>query len=96
MSSTNIAVLCLLNFFTKGKELNKNIVVYKRQALYNDALDARGIYKLRLYVDLETTYDNNAYTITSTYYNNTEVLKLYSTHLTSSISLDILIKYRIT
>ena len=44
--STNIAIPCLPNFFTKEKGPNRNTAVYKRQALYNGALGARGIYKL--------------------------------------------------
>ncbi len=68
----------------------------KRQALYDGALGARGIHELRSYVDPETAYDNNAYTITSTYHGGTGALKLYSTHLTPSMSPDIPIEYRMT
>ncbi len=94
--STNIAASYLLNFFTEGKELNENIAVCKRQALYDGTLDAREIYELRSYIDLERAYDNNAYTITSTYHGGIGALKLYSTHLTPSMSLDISIEYRMT
>ncbi len=95
MPSMNTAISYLPNFFTEGKGLNKNTAVCKRQALYNGALGARKIYKLQLYVNLETAYDNNTYMITSTYYGGTGALKLYSIYLTPSISPDILIKYRI-
>ena len=54
------------------------------------------MYKLRLYVNLETAYDNNAYTITSTYYGGIGALKLYSIYLTPSMSPEILIEYRMT
>ena len=47
----------------------------KRQALYDGALGARGIHELRSYVDPETAYDNNAYTITSTYHGGTGALR---------------------
>ena len=94
--STNTAAPCLPNFFTEGKGPNGNTAVCKRQALYDGALGARGVHKLRSYVDLETAYDNNAYTITSTYHGGTGALKLYSTHLTPSMSPEIPIEYRMT
>ena len=94
--SMNTAAPCLPNFFTEGKGPNGSTAVCKRQALYDGALGARGIHELRSYVDLETAYDNNAYTITSTYHGGTGALKLYSTHLTPSMSPDIPIEYRMT
>ena len=94
--STNTAAPCLPNFFTEGKGPNGNTAVCKRQALYDGALGARGIHELRSYVDPETAYDNNAYTITSTYHGGTGALKLYSTHLTPSMSPGIPIEYRMT
>ena len=94
--STNTAAPCLPNFFMEGKGPNGNTAVCKRQALYDGALGARGMHKLRSYVDTETAYDNNAYTITSTYHGGTGALKLYSTHLTPSISPEIPIEYRMT
>ena len=56
----------------------------KRQALYNGALDTRGVHELRLYVDPETAYDNNAYTITLTYYSGSGDLTIYITYSTLS------------
>ena len=94
--STNTAAPCLPNFFTEGKGPNGNTAVCKRQALYDGALGARGIHELRSYVDPETAYDNNAYTITSTYHGGTGALKLYSTHLTPPMSPGIPIEYRMT
>ena len=94
--STNTAAPCLPNFFTEGKGPNGNTAVCKRQALYDGALGARGIHELRSYVDPETAYDKNAYTITSTYHGGTGALKLYSTHLTPSMSPDISIEYQMT
>ena len=58
MPSTNTAIPYLPNFLTEGKWPNRNTAVCKRQALYDGALGARGIYELRSYVDLETAYDN--------------------------------------
>ena len=94
--STNTAAPCLPNFFTEGKGPNRNTAVCKRQALYDGALGARGMHELRSYADPETAYDNNAYTITSTYHGGTGALKLYSTHLTPSMSPEISIEYRMT
>lgn len=82
VSSTNIVTSYLPNFFTKRKEFNENIVVCKRQALYDNTLDVREIHELRLYVDPKTIYDNNAYTITSIYYDDSSNLTIYSTHST--------------
>lgn len=94
--STNTATSCLPNFFTEGKGPNGNTAVCKRQALYDGALGARGIHELRLYVNPETAYDNNAYTITSTYYGGYGDLTIYSTHPTPSNDPQNLIEYRMT
>ena len=94
--STNTAAPCLPNFFTEGKGPNGSTAVCKRQALYDGALGARGVHELRSYVDPETAYDNNAYTITSTYHGGTGALKLYSTHLVPSMSSGIPIEYGMT
>ncbi|KAL8729485.1 MAG: hypothetical protein Q9166_004733 [cf. Caloplaca sp. 2 TL-2023] len=74
----------LLNFFleVKGPDGAENVA--KRQALYDGAVGARGIHRLRSYIE-PTTLDNNmAYTITSTYHPTNGVLVLYCTHLTRS------------
>ena len=82
--STNTAALCLPNFFTKGKGPNRNAAVCKRQALYDGAVGARGIHELRSYIGQEMLFDNNAYTVTSTYHGGSGALKLYTTHCTRS------------
>ncbi|OAT10224.1 hypothetical protein BDBG_05891 [Blastomyces gilchristii SLH14081] len=61
------------------------LAVATRQACYDGALGARGImHALQSYQQdgLGSTYDNSAYTLTSTYHGGT--LKLYTTHLTES------------
>ena len=94
--STNTAAPCLPNFFTEGKGPNGNTAVCKRQALYDGALGARGIHELRSYVDPETAYDNNAYTITSTYHGGSGDLTIYTTHPTLSTNAQNLTDYRMT
>ncbi len=57
---------------------------------------ARGVHELRSYIDGETLYDNNAYTITSTYHGDTGDLKIYSMHPTSSKDPQNPIEYHMT
>lgn len=52
------------------------------------------MHSLRAYRQQEPTYDNNAYTITSTYHSG--VLKLYTAHLTPPSGLDNRPKYVMT
>ena len=58
--------------------------VYKRQALYNGVLSARGVYKLWSYIDPETSYNDNTYMIASIYHGGSRALKLYITYYTRS------------
>ena len=96
MPSTNTAAPCLPNFFTEGKGPNRNTAVCKRQALYDGAVGARGVHELRAYVGQEMLFDNNAYTVTSTYHGGTGDLTIYSTHPTLSNDPQNPIKYRTT
>lgn len=77
--STNPAAPCLPNFFTEGKGPKGATDVCKLQATYDGALGARAMHQLRSYIDPETAYDNNAYTINSTYHPS-GLLTLYTTH----------------
>jgi len=86
----------LSNFFTKTKDFKETIDVCMQQALYNNAMNVRKIYELRLYINLETIYDNNAYTIASTYYDDSKTLKLYITHYTLLINSNCDYEYRMT
>ena len=92
--STNTTAPCVPNFFTEAKGPDGSAAVFKRQALYDGAVGARGIHELRSYVDSDTAHDNNAYTISSTYHNGN--LRLYTTHPTPSTKPDIPIEYRMT
>ena len=69
--------------------------VNKLQALYDGALGARAMHELRSYVDPDTAFDNNAYTITSTYHPS-GLLAIHTTHPTPSGRPKIPIKYRMT
>lgn len=81
--STNTAAPCLPNFFTEVKGPGGNAAVCKRQAMYDGALGARGVHELRSYINSEMTYDNNAYTITSTYHSG-GMLTMHAAHPTVS------------
>lgn len=66
------------NYLFQAKGPDGSLSVATRQACYDGALGARGIHSLQSYKQLEPQYDNNAYTITSTYHGGT--LKMYTTH----------------
>ena len=93
--STNTAAPCLPNFFTEAKGPKGTTDVCKRQALYDGAVDTRGIHELRSYIGQETIFDNNTYTITSTYHHS-NLLTIYTTHPTTSESPTNPIEYHIT
>ncbi|OJD24584.1 hypothetical protein ACJ73_04049 [Blastomyces percursus] len=68
--------------FLEAKGPDGFLAVATRQACYDGALGARGMHALQSYQQdgSRSTYDNSAYTLTSTYHGGT--LKLYTTHLT--------------
>lgn len=72
------------NFFLAAKGPNGTASVARRQACYDGALGARGMYSLQSYGEEEPVYNNNAYTITSIYSDGQ--LKLYICHPTQPIS----------
>ena len=85
----------LPNFFTEAKGPDGSAAVAKRQACFDGALGARGIHKLRSFeADPTLAYDNNAYTITSTYNDGT--LKLYTTHLIQASDIEDSPEYHMT
>jgi hypothetical protein len=67
------------NFFLAAKGPDGSAAVAKRQACYDGALGARAMHSLRSYGQDEPVYDNNAYTITSTYLDGQ--LKMYASHV---------------
>lgn len=81
ISTTQGQALALPNIFLEAKGPNESAVVIKRQACFDDALGARDIHKLRSFKANHTlAYDNNAYTIISTYHDGQ--LKMYTIHST--------------
>ncbi|EQL29971.1 hypothetical protein BDFG_07459 [Blastomyces dermatitidis ATCC 26199] len=70
------------NFVFEAKGPDGSLAVATRQACYDGALGARGMHALQSYQQGEPTYDNNAYTLTSTYHGGQ--LKLYTTHVSKS------------
>lgn len=93
--STDTTAPCLPNFFTEGKGPKGLADVNKLQAMYDGAMGARGMHELRSYVDPETAFDNNAFTITSTYHHNGP-LTMYTTHPVKSTNSEIPIEYRMS
>lgn len=67
------------NFFLAAKGPDGSAAVAKRQACYDGALGARGMHSLQLYGRDAPVYDNNAYTMTSTYHDGQ--LKMYTSHV---------------
>ncbi|MCJ1248804.1 serine/threonine protein kinase [Trapelia coarctata] len=67
------------NFFLEAKAPSGGADVGKRQACYDGALGARAIHHLQSYNE-GPVYDNNAYTISSTYGNG--YLEMFSSHPT--------------
>ncbi|KAF2803010.1 uncharacterized protein BDZ99DRAFT_400783 [Mytilinidion resinicola] len=66
------------NFFLATKGPDGSLAVAGRQACYDGALGARGMHSLQSYGKDEPVFDNNAYTITSTYHGGT--LGMYTSH----------------
>lgn len=85
----------LANFFAEVKSPDGKAPANELQAMYDGAIGARGVHELRLYVDPETAFDNNAYTITSTY-RPSGLLTIHTTHPTPSEGPTNSIKYRMT
>ncbi|MCJ1468531.1 hypothetical protein MMC07_007160 [Pseudocyphellaria aurata] len=92
--STDTSRPCLPNFFVECKGPKGDLEVAHRQALYYGDLGARGMHKLRSYVDTNTAYDSNAYTITCTYC--TGLLKIYAIHISPSENPEFSEEYRMT
>lgn len=85
----------LPNFFTEVKGPDGSAAVAKRQACYDGTVGARGIRELQSFgTDATIAYDNNAYTITSTYHDGQ--LKMYTTHPNPSTDFESSTEYHMT
>lgn len=78
--STNDSRPVAPNMFLEAKGHDGPAAVKTRQACYIGAMGARGMHALQCYGQAKLTYDNNAYTYSSTYENGT--LKIYAHHPT--------------
>ena len=76
--STQDDLPILPNFFLAVMGTDGSLAVARRQATYNGALGAKSMRALQSYRDDDVTYDNNAYTITSTYYSG--ILQMFTSH----------------
>ena len=81
--STNHSYPAAPNFFLEAKGPDGSAAVKTRQACYDGALGARAMQALQNYGQIEPTYNNNAYTLSSTYHDGT--LKMYSHHSTQPL-----------
>ena len=86
--------LFLPNFFTEAKGLRGTLDVAQRQACYDGALGTRGMHVLQNVGSEETMFDENAYTITSTYLGG--LLKLFLHHITPPKSSKSMPEYHMT
>ena len=82
LPSTQQHAPALPNFFTEVKGPEGSGAVAQRQACYDGAIGARGIHEIRSFrqEDPEKVYDDNAYTISSTYHSASGTLELYTTY----------------
>jgi hypothetical protein len=69
------------NFFLEVKGPDGSLAVAGRQACYDGAIGARGMQSLRSFSQKTPIYDDNSYTITSTYHDGQ--LKMYAVHVTA-------------
>jgi len=69
------------NLFMEAKAPSGGADVAGRQACYDGAYGARAMHALQNYGEAKPTYDDNAYTFSSTYHDGT--LKLYTHHVTA-------------
>ena len=78
MPSTQEDLPTTPNFFLAAKGPDGTHRVAQVQALYDGTLGARGMHSLQSYGKDQPTYDNKAYTISSSYSGGS--LKMFSTH----------------
>ncbi|KAF2452840.1 hypothetical protein BDY21DRAFT_293988 [Lineolata rhizophorae] len=67
------------NFFVEAKRPSASAAVALNQACFAGAVGARGVHSLQTYGEDVPVYDNNGYTLSSTYHSGQ--LKIYAHHL---------------
>ncbi|MCJ1433543.1 hypothetical protein MMC27_002906 [Xylographa pallens] len=82
--STQDDLPMLPNFFLAVKGPDGSLAVAERQACYDGALGARAMHALRSFGNDEPVYDENAYSVTSTYHGGQ--LKMFTSHMTQPTS----------
>ncbi len=80
MPSSRTSVPAAPNYFRADKSASGRADVAQMQAMYDGAVGARGMHTLQNYGTAAPVYDNNAYTISSTYHPGTGTLQMYATH----------------
>ncbi|GJN78606.1 hypothetical protein PLIIFM63780_002115 [Purpureocillium lilacinum] len=82
------------NVFLEAKAPSGGADVARRQACYDGAYGARAMHALQNYGETMPTYDNNAYTFSSTYHDGT--LKLYTHHIAAPSTVEGRPEYHMT
>ena len=97
LPSTQHTSPALPNFFVEVKGPDGSAAVARRQACYDGALGARGMHSLQNFgVEESKTFDNNAYTLTTTYHSGTGTLQIYTTHPTQPLDSNSSPEYHMT
>jgi len=68
------------NFFLETKGPNGSVIVATRQAVYDGAIGAQAMHRLQNYDREVPIFDNNAYTMTSTYHAEAGTYRVFATH----------------
>ncbi|KAI4195614.1 MAG: hypothetical protein LQ346_003392 [Caloplaca aetnensis] len=78
--STDKSRPILANCFKEGKGVKGSPLVLRQQALRDGGEGGRAMIAIRTYIDPETAYDGNAYTMAATYHPEGGLLILYTVH----------------
>ena len=92
--SKNSCVTVAPNLFLDARGLDGSPVVAQRQACYHGAYGARAMHALQNYGETESTYDENAYSYSSTYHDGN--LRLYAHHMSRPTGINARPQYHMT
>lgn len=96
LPSHNTSAPCLPNFFMEVKGPGGNGRIAERQICYDGAAGARGMHRLRSFIDEKTAIDSRAYTISAVYLSLMGLLTIYTTHPVKSTTSKFEIEYYMT